>query len=312
MRQFIRDYFTFNKRERNGIVVLSIIIVLELLYLAFSNKFLKPEAIDFTAFEKEIQQIEAASQNKRITFAKNNDTLNVHEMSLNKEVSDVRYFKFNPNNLSEQSWQQLGLSEKQIRVIKNYEAKGGKFFTKQDVKKMYCISADQYAELEAFIDIPEKKSKSEISTSSTKITPEKSVLKNRHSEVIELNTADSIQLVQLKGIGAFYAKAIIKLRNSLGGFVTKNQLLELWKFDESKLKLIEENISVDASKVKKRNINTLTSKELKHPYLQWNQVNAIVNYKNKHGNYHSVEEIKNTDVIDEETYLKISPYLTVD
>ena len=118
--------------------------------------------------------------------------------------------------------------------------------------------------------------------------------------------------MQLKGVGSFYAKNIVKLRNALGGFINKNQLLELWKFDDDKLKEIEKNITVDANRVKKRNINTLTAKELKHPYLSWNQANAIVYYKNKHGNYRTIEEIKKTDVIDEETYLKIAPYLTVE
>jgi competence ComEA-like helix-hairpin-helix protein len=305
MKQFIRNYFTFNKRERNGIVVLLGIITLQLLYLTFSDKFHTPETIDFSDFKKEIEKKESVSPKEKATDNYNEEVLIANKTSL-INTSKAVYFKFNPNNLSEKDWQRLGLSEKQIRVIKNYEAKGGKFYNKEDVKKMYCISPKQYEALDSYIDIPA------IATKKVTAQPLKAEIKTYNSETIDINTADSSQLVQLKGVGSFYAKKIIKLRNSLGGFINKNQLLELWKFDDNKLKEIEKNITVDVNKVKKRNINTLTAKELKHPYLSWNQANAIVYYKNKHGNYRTIEEIKKTDVIDEETYLKIAPYLTIE
>ena len=300
MKQFIRNYFTFNKRERNGIAVLIGIITLQLLYLTFSHYFIKPEVVDFTAFEQQVQVIETASKKEKATTNFNAPVVDAHISAVNNDVSEVILFKFDPNNLPEQKWKRLGFSEKQIRSIKNYENKGGKFFTKEDVRKMYCISSKQYAALQPYIHIPDRKSKS-VTTAYT----------NPPRVIVELNTADSNQLEQLKGIGAFYAKSIIKLRNSLGGFIHKDQLLELWKFDEEKLKSIQENITIDVSKVKKKNINTFASKDLKHPYLSWNQVNAIVNYRNKHGNYKAVDEIKNTDVIDEETYRKIVAYLTI-
>ncbi len=306
MKQFVRNYFTFNKRERNGIVVLLCIIVLQLLYLTFSDKFLTSETVDFIAFKSEIEKTKKVSLKEKATTNYNEDTLVANKSALNTSTSKTVYFKFDPNDLSAKDWQRLGLSDKQIQVIKNYEAKGGKFYRKEDVKKMYCISPKQYEELVAYIDIP--------AIAPKKVTPLaiNTKIKTHNSTIIDINTADSIQLLQLKGVGPFYAKNIIKLRNSLGGFINKNQLLELWKFDEEKLKQIEEYITIDLNKIKKRNINTLTAKELKHPYLSWNQTNAIVNYKNKHGNYHTVDEIKKTDVIDEKTYLKISPYLTIE
>jgi DNA uptake protein ComE-like DNA-binding protein len=292
--------------------VLITIIALEVLYLNFSDILIRSEVVDFAQFEKQVQTLEAALQNENHKNNLEKENAGIDESVLNKNALIATYFIFNPNNLSIADWQRLGLSEKQIHVIKNYEAKGGKFLTKLDVKKMYCISQKQYLQLEPYISIPPYQSNSAVHDVQSTVLSFQSKIKNSKSVIVELNTADSTQLEQLKGIGAFYANAIIKLRNSLGGFVAKNQLLELWKFDESKLKLIEENITVDVTKVKKKNINILTSKELKHPYLKWNQVNAIVNYKNKHGNYRSVEEIRNTDLIDEETFLKISPYLTVE
>jgi len=309
MKQFIRNYLTFNKRERNGIVILTSIIGLQLLYLAFSDNFIKAEVVDLTTFEKQLHETETLSKKEKIAVDFEEHLANAGNRTINKVVSEVTYFKFNPNNLPMEDWKRLGLSEKQIQVIKNFEAKGGKFFTKDDVKKMYCISQKQYAALEPYIVIPGYKKNSVTDSNRDKVQRSENI--SHHSAMVELNTADSSQLEQLKGIGAFYATSIIKLRNSLGGFINKDQLLELWKFDASKLKLIEENSTIDISKVKKRNINTFTSQELKHPYLSWKQVNGIINYRKKHGDFHSVDELKSTDLIDEETYLKLLPYLTV-
>ena len=136
--------------------------------------------------------------------------------------------------------------------------------------------------------------------------------KLERSNVIELNAADSVSLTTIKGIGAFYAKNIIKHRNALGGFVSKEQLLEIWKFDQEKLSAIEKYIAIDESKIKKININTCEAADLKSPYIKWTVANAIVNYRKNHGKYKTVDEIKRTDLVDEETYRKIAPYLIVE
>jgi competence protein ComEA len=62
-------------------------------------------------------------------------------------------FVFDPNTASLQEFQKLGLSEKQASTIKNYLNKGGSFKTKEDLKKIYGISADQYNQLEPYIFI---------------------------------------------------------------------------------------------------------------------------------------------------------------
>lgn len=300
MKQFIRDYLTFNRRERNGILVLLSIVVLLLVYLNISDNFQEQATTDFSKFEKEIEQFESSLQYS-------NDSLSEEDNKPTNNNIDAKaqHFHFDPNNLSESDWKRLGLTSKQVRTIKNYESKGGKFYKKEDLKKIYGISQKLYVSLEPYIVITEKRNSELVKSVNTET--KKSFKKE--DIVVELNSADSLQLIQLKGIGAFYAKQIIKYRNLLGGFVSKQQLLEVWKLDQEKFDLIKEYVTVDASKIKKININTCTAKELKHPYLNWNQVNAIINYRNKHGRYKTVEEIKNTDLVDEETLKKMIPYL---
>src|ERR1051326_2479149 len=62
MKQFLRDYFTFNRRERNGVFILLSIVILLLLYLSFSDFFFPQEKTDFSKFEKEITEFEAAQK----------------------------------------------------------------------------------------------------------------------------------------------------------------------------------------------------------------------------------------------------------
>ena len=81
------------------------------------------------------------------------------------EEKVITRFNFDPNLLDQKSWLKLGLSEKQINVIQNYISKGGKFRIKNDLKKMYCISKDEFEKLEPFILLPDsfekRKSRSE-------------------------------------------------------------------------------------------------------------------------------------------------------
>ena len=312
MKQFIRDYLTFNKRERNGLLVLLIIITLLIIYLNISDKFITREKVDFTKFEKEIEIFNASVQQikdsvkheKENKYKFHKEEAEQPVIAENIENVQPEYFVFNPNNLPENNWQRLGLTDKQIKTIKNYEAKGGKFRDKEDLKKMYSIPEKQYLALEPYIQIPSQK----------KIFPNSDSTKFKNKNLnpivlVELNTADFIQLTKIKGVGPFYAKEIIKYRNLLGGFSAKEQLLEMWKFDSIKFGGIEKYLIVDPTEIKKININTCTAAELKHPYINWNTANAILSYRTKHGKYTALQDIKKTDLVDDKTYRKIVPYL---
>ena len=292
MKQFLREYFTYNKRERNGIFVLVSILLLLLLSIHYSEKFETREIVDFTQFERELQRLDLnAEQTIKTDSGKG-------KRNLAAAAAEIKpsYFYFDPNHLSEQDWKRLGLSDKQIHIIKNYESKGGTFKTKEDVKKIYSISPSQYLALEPYIKIPAA-----------------SIYEKKQYQpgirVVEINSADSLQLSAIKGVGPFYAKMIIRYRSQLGGFYAKEQLLEVWRLDKEKYDAIEQYITVDTSKINKININTCTPKELKHPYLSWKIVNGIINYRIKHGDFYTVSDIKNTDLIDPELFSKMAPYL---
>jgi DNA uptake protein ComE-like DNA-binding protein len=129
---------------------------------------------------------------------------------------------------------------------------------------------------------------------------------------IELNGANQEKLEEIPGIGAFFAKNILKHRDRLGGFLRKEQLLEIWKFDIEKLNSIEQYIEVDSEKIRRIELNTISVEELKdHPYLNWSSANSIIKIRAQKGRFKSIEEIKESVLIDEEMFEKLKPYLTL-
>jgi len=130
---------------------------------------------------------------------------------------------------------------------------------------------------------------------------------------INMNTADTNQWKSLKGIGSKRANRIVKYRTLLGGFVSKNQLSEIYGLSDSLVEEIKPKLMLDSLKLIKININYASKKELAtHPYISWNLANAILNYKVQHGDYDSLSKIKQIHLVNDDLYRKIVPYISLD
>jgi competence protein ComEA len=286
MKARIKNYLSITKKEWNGMVILVILIALVLVAPYVYQMLRKDNTINFKDFDKAAAQLSKAERPQG--YSNGNTGSDV-------KIAHPVMFPFNPNNLSVQQWQQLGLSERQANVIKHYEAKGGRFYAIADVKKIYSITADDYKRLEPYINIPQA---------------EYTAKKAKPGEIIELNSADSAKLTEVRGIGGSFAVRIIRYRNRLGGFYHKEQLKEIYGIDSLKYAEINSQVSVNADKVNRININIISFDQLRiFPYLGYKQVNAIIQYRTQHGNYASINDMKNIAILDEGILLKIEPYL---
>jgi competence protein ComEA len=284
----VKNYLSITKTEWNGMVVLVVLIAAVLAAPHIGQLFYKDTSINFKKFEAAAAQLRQAGGEAYIQDDEAPDSK--HDSA----VVHPTLFAFNPNNLPVKQWQKLGLTMRQIKGIKNYEAKGGRFYNKADVKKMYTLTTADYNRLEPYIAIPEKD--------------------ERGSELpfitVELNTADSAKLTLLKGIGPGFARRIIGYRTRLGGFCRKQQLKEIFGFDDSKYHDVQGQVTVNARKVHKIDINHAVFSDLKNfPYLSYKQVNAIIEYRKQHGNYEALDEMRNIAIMDDEILRKIAPYL---
>ena len=125
--------------------------------------------------------------------------------------------------------------------------------------------------------------------------------------VVELNSADTAQLRCLYGIGPVFAARIVKYRQLLGGYVRKEQLLEVYGMDEERYAGIAANIVLDTASVTKLRVNDLSIAELKrHPYYQ---AKAIVDFRNGGRRYHSMDNLRLVSLIDDETATKLQGYI---
>lgn len=303
-KNLLTSYFSFSKKELNGIFVLFILMGLVLISPYLYPLFVKDEKYDFGSFRIEAEQFRASAA-KMGREQKNGR--NDPELSLVKPD----YFEFDPNGLSDQRWLQLGLSVKQIRVIRNYELKGGRFFKKEDLKRIYSISPEQYKLLEPFVRISKTTSLKVAKNFKTKYKPAGITLRNV-APIIELNSADSIELESVRGIGPAFASRIIRFRKRLGGFYRKEQLLEVYGMDSVKYDQLKDLIKVNAGLINKINLNTFTFDEIRrHPYLTYKQMNTIIQYRSQHGTFKSIDDLMKIAILNDEIIRKIEPYIVL-
>jgi DNA uptake protein ComE-like DNA-binding protein len=134
----------------------------------------------------------------------------------------------------------------------------------------------------------------------------------KRSRVVELNTADTIELRSLPSIGPWLARKIVEYRERLGGFYSADQLLEVYRLTPGKLDTIMPYLAIDTSGVRRIDINAVTIEELmQHPYLSRSQARGLLAYRDKHGPFVEVAHLKRCLLIDENTFEKVRDYVEV-
>ncbi|MDR0436738.1 MAG: helix-hairpin-helix domain-containing protein [Bacteroidales bacterium] len=152
----------------------------------------------------------------------------------------------------------------------------------------------------------------QLSQHSSQQNPQRSFqpVRGKKPFTVQANTCDTLDLQQIRGIGSTISKRIIRYREQLGGFVRKEQLLEVWGIDSARYAQIEAAFIIDKKNIRKLNINTATIRELQnHPYLDYYQAKAIVQTRDKQGLYETITDILKLALIDRETFDLIKDYL---
>lgn len=303
MINYLKDFFGFSKKELNGLLVFCLLIFSATVAPIIYPYFIPQEKYDYSAFSKEIENFRASAKIKHAYYKPYTYTYNKAE----DKARVPQLFSFDPNGLSVALWQKLGLSDRQIKVIKNFESKGGKFYRKEDLQKIYSIKEQDYAMLEPYIEIPTQ------GYSRNKPLFEKRATDYKTIKIIELNTADSISLESLNGIGPAFASRIIKYRNRLGGFHRKEQLREVYGIDSAVYQKLESQFTVNPISIQPVLINTATVEILKKsPYLNYKQINAIIQYRKQHGSYKNLADLKKVLILNDEILAKLQPYISFD
>ncbi len=293
--EYIHKYFGFNKRERNGLIILSAIVLILFIVRLILPSFSKQQEVLLTKVEpkakEEIVEVKQDSSSPQVVEKAKRDSIRVNEL-----------FPFDPNTVSVEDAVKLGFSKKTAQTLEKYRSKGGKFKSKEDLKKLYGVSEKLYAKIESYVLI-EVKAKPEFAKTTSKY-------EKPSAKQIDINTADSLELLSLPMVGPATAKKILKFRNSLGGFYSIEQLRELYGMKDSVFTIIQPRLVLSSASVKKLNVNTLSYEEMKkHPYINHIVASTIVAYRQKHGAYKSINDLKNVGTINDELLGKLSNYI---
>lgn len=308
VKQFLKEYLTFGKKDRIGIIaVLLLIVIIYALPYLFTKKNESFPARQTSVLIKAMDTLTAKDRNH---YQKNNDEDDnsyQYQPSQTKNFATGALFQFDPNTLPVEGWQKLGLSEKTSRTIEKYRSKGGKFYKPEDIKKIWGMPEGFYERVKDYIVM------ASVQNNYQQNNFEKSTFNNSEKKVIvvNINEADTSAFIALPGIGSKLAARIVNFRDKLGGFYSVDQVGETYGLPDSTFQKIKASLQLSGS-IKKLNVNTATKDELKtHPYIKWNLANAIVEYRNQHGAFKSLDDLKNIALIDEAIFEKIVPYLNL-
>jgi competence protein ComEA len=320
--EFIKDYLAFTRKERIGTLVIVglMIFVLFLPDILSRSTSNSPTRMD-TAWMAAVKKLEIKVSDSSGEYYQKNDDIDAYAYQYDKtkssynevDVVEGELFYFDPNSISTSEWKRLGLRDKTIKTIENYLSKGGHFYKPEDLQKIYGLRTEEYERLAPYVKIISTTVSNEPivqSQSKQEIQPARSYAA-RYS-AIDVNTADTSAFISLPGIGSKLAARIVTFREKLGGFYSVEQIGETYGLPDSTFQKIKEYLKLDNTSVKKININTATIDEMKaHPYIKYSLANPIVAYRNEHGSFSKIEDIKKVMAVTEEIYKKIEAYLTI-
>jgi len=302
--KFQRYYFTFSRSDRNGITILAIAIFVVLVGIVILPYLVPQQKEDFS----EIRAVFKAWESEQ------NDV---------KATKQLTLFEFNPNSIDDSELGSLNLPFFVKQNMVRYRDAGGKFKNVDDFRKIYGMTDSVFQIIRPYILIEKSQEKEIPSGFAVNLKKEQTNISNQIRNVkqepgssikqieVELNSADTTDLIQLPGIGPVFSKRIIKYRDLLGGFVKKEQLLEVYNFPSETFENISDMLTVDSTLVKKLRINFLEYSDLlRHPYLNKEQVGSIINRRDTDGPFKNLSEVASIQVFDSESFARIRPYLT--
>ena len=193
--------------------------------------------------------------------------------------------------------QGIGFTRRQAELVIKYRDMIGGYRSIEEFEECYAVDSAMAARLRPYLIFPPRDTL-------------KPYDKERVEFPIDLNSADSVMLCKVAGIGAKSASHILFYRELLGGYHSVSQILELKVVTEENFQRILPQIYCDSAKIKKININFARPKELEvHPYISNRMLRQIINNRELKGGWSNLEEMIEDDIFSAEEAARIAPYL---
>ena len=303
VKSWIRRYFGFSRTETSGFMILVGLFPIVLFFPVFLKMVINQNTYNTKINTQELDSLVALMEEKIVSSKKTK--------AANKEIKKIKLTKFNPNTAKFEELLHLGITAKIASRIINYRRKGGNFVVKQDLKKIYGLTEDEFHRLKYYIDLPNQILHDDKKPEAGKKTidfPDKVL-----NDQFDINKVDTAQLMSIPGIGRTLSARIVKFRDKLGGFVTIDQIDEVYGLSQEVIKSIRKKGFIeDQFRPELINLNTASGNRLgTHPYISKRLAGQIVKYRDQHGRYENLEQLMNIHLIDKNDYDRLKPYLTL-
>ena len=289
---FMKSHFWYSKRQRNGILFLTGLLVLMQFILHYSN---------FTrGHDQEEDEQAFAILQQRIDSLKKSE----------KESVSLKMHSFNPNFITDFKAYQLGLSIEEADRLFRYRKQGKYVNSADEFQKITLVNDSLIKSISPYFKFPEwtrKKRDAEARTAKRKATEEKS-----NAPIRDLNLVTAEELTGIKGVDWRLANRIIAYRTKLKGFFYEAQLFEVYYLKKDVGKRILERYKIlQQPHIDKTDINTASFKEiLKIPYLDYELTRKIFKYRKENLGFSNLEELKKIDSFPLDKFDRITVYLS--
>ncbi len=276
----LKDFFYFNRSDR---AVLLFFLCLAVVSMAFIF-------IVGGDGEDTVLETEDTLSRRESPYSSYRSHANRHYIEA--ENRQVERFAFDPNTADSTELLRLGLHYWQVRNIYKYRAAGGVYRRPADFARLYGLTRKQYRELEPYIHISSDYAPAAglfaEERHERRDTTHRYLRKLKVGEQLDLNLSDTTALQRVPGIGPYFAGRIVRYRQRLGGFYSARQLEEIEDFPKEAIFFFH-----TSNNIHKINVNMLKLNELKrHPYINYYQAKAIMDYRRLRGPLHSLDELR--------------------
>ncbi|CAN5446034.1 helix-hairpin-helix domain-containing protein [soil metagenome] len=302
IKAWVRGFFGFSRRETNAFIILLPLMVIILFSEPVYRHLTTGTPGDHSKEDRELDSLLAT-----LTFLKV-DSVDSRKKSRNATLPAViviPFYSFDPNTITEEEFITLGLSSYLASRIGRYREKGGKFKKKEDLQRIYGMDSAWFKKASPWI---------RIVNAPKNPFPIKTMEKSIYVvETHDINSADSTELMKVYGIGPALSKRICTFRDRLGGYISIEQLNEVYGLDTAVLKSLKKKFFVKESfSPQQISINQMKAEEVRHPYLRRKEVQAIIAFRTQHGNFQSLEQLMEIKILSAEWIEKVRPYLKVE
>jgi competence ComEA-like helix-hairpin-helix protein len=194
------------------------------------------------------------------------------EASLRREERVADTFAFDPNKADSATFVRLGLPSYIAQRIVRFRTKNGVFRTADDFFKIYGLTEEKYGHLKPFVQIADVRKRAKPYLAKGE---KKELRESEPAERLNLNRADTADLKRLHGVGSKLAARIVKFRDLVGGFHSKEQLKEVYGLAAESYHQIAEFVFVEDGEAKRFTREDVLKRNFYHPYLNKGKLKIV-------------------------------------